>query len=80
MYKTCTSWRVSESFDHSTGEAYSAYFRAIRKLNYMVLGWFKIKLDPFRMAWIKRGQLVREGWAVNMFCVYLILDYFLLGT
>ena len=80
VYKLALHGEFLRVFDHSTGKAYSAYFKGIRKLNYMVLGQFRITLDPFRMAWIKRGQLVREGWAVNMFCVYLILDNFLLGT
>ena len=38
VYKLALHGEFLRVFDLSTGKAYSAYFRAIRKLNYMVLG------------------------------------------
>ena len=38
VYKLALHGEFLRVFDHSTGKAYSAYFKGIRKLNYMVLG------------------------------------------
>ena len=38
VYKLALHGEFLRVFDRSTGKTYSAYFRAIRKLNYMVLG------------------------------------------
>ena len=38
VYKLALYGEFLRVFDRSTGKTYNAYFRAIRKLNYMVLG------------------------------------------